>query len=128
MDKFYDKEDINKIIGRNIAIERKQRAIKREDLAEILGVSTSHMGLMERGERGVHALHFTKLSDIFDIPVSDFFTGGNRRRMSVLKARDSELQENQETISTLARNLNKSEVEYVVSMLRGIIAMRNDND
>jgi len=124
MEKQYDKEDINKIIGKNIILERKLRGITRDELAEILDISTSHMGLMERGERGVHALHFAKLAGFFDVPVNNFFTGGKKEGLSALNTRDPELQASQETISTLSRALNEFEVNFVATILRGLLAMR----
>jgi len=123
-----NKIDINKIIGNNIRAERKQRAITRDELAEVLGISSAHMALIERGERGVHALNFAKLSEFFDIPVSDFFTSKRKNGQTVFETRSPKLKANQDTIYTLAGSLDEQEMGYAAKMLRGLIAMRGDSD
>jgi len=126
MAKINSKRDINKIVGNNIRIEREWRAIIRGELAEVLGITVAHMGLIEQGERGVHALNFAKLSEFFDIPVSDFFISKRKNGQTVFET--TELKPHLDTIYTLAGSLDEQEMEYAAKLLRGIIAMRGDSD
>ena len=68
-----DKIRLDKIIGGNIMRERKARRITREELAEITDLTTSHLGLIERGERGASTVVIEKLAKIFVISIDSLF-------------------------------------------------------
>jgi len=121
--KSYEKVNINKVVGRNILYARKARSISRDDLAALLDVSTSHMGLIERGERGAHALNLAKMSKIFNMPVGDFFANIDNNQSPTFFEPDSKLQANRETIYTLTGGLGEAEMEYVASMIKGLLEM-----
>jgi len=122
--KSYNKLDVNKVVGKNIVAARKVSAITREDLGALIGVSTSHMGLMERGERGVHALNLAKLSKIFNISIDDFFRDIDHRRSPTYHKPDGILKSNRKTIYALTSGLNVEETEYVALMIRGLLDMQ----
>ena len=90
----------------------------------LLGVSTSHMGLMERGERGVHALNLAKLSQLFDLPIGEFFDSSKMEGLSISKSLDDKMQANREAIYTLSGGLGESEMAYAVLMIRGLLSMQ----
>ena len=123
MKQYHEKVDINKLIGRNIRNERKKRGITREDLASLLGVSISHMGLMERGERGIHALNMVKVCELFKVPVGDLFRNRSERGLTPINIKDSKLKANRDTIYALAAGLGEFETEYAVLMIRGLLTM-----
>ena len=61
------------IIGRNIVIERKSRNISRKELAKRIGLTPTHLGLIERGERGVNYVVLWNLGQVFNKPTDCFF-------------------------------------------------------
>ena len=63
------KMQLDKRVGGNIRTERERRGISRERLAEMLDLTVSHLGLIERGERGATALTLEKLSQILGVSV-----------------------------------------------------------
>ena len=65
--------ELNKIIGRNIIIKRTAKNMSRKDLAKRLGLSTIHLGLIEKGIRGTNDMILAKLRQIFDKPIDIFF-------------------------------------------------------
>jgi len=121
MDRALKKSCINKTIGRNILLEREYRRLSRDELATILGVSTAHMGLMERGERGVHVLHLNTLSEIFKVPIAEFFTSNNEDDVKGL-----ENDARRDAIFTLTAGLDESELDYVADMIKGLLEMKSE--
>jgi len=63
------KRDLNAIVGYNIRLEREVRNLTREELAEITDLTTSHLGLIERGHRGATVVTLTKMSKVFQKPI-----------------------------------------------------------
>ena len=64
-----NKADLRKLLGKRIREMRHVFNISREELAEILDISVSSLGLIERGERGVTLLNLIKVSDTFGISI-----------------------------------------------------------
>jgi len=119
-----DRIRLNKIIGKNIVIERRRRAMTRDVLAELLDVSSSHMGLMERGERGVHSFHLDRISKLFGIPVGDLFVRLNDYESYEINAADAEMQANRDTLYALSGELNIAEIEFTADVIMGLLSMR----
>lgn len=57
------------LIGRRIREERQKREITIEKLAEMIEVSDSHLGLVERGVRGVSVEVLIRIASLFNISV-----------------------------------------------------------
>ena len=68
-----DKQRINKLIGRNIRKERELLGISRLELSNMLGVTASHVGLIERGAKGTTAAMLYRLTKIFGVSFDNFF-------------------------------------------------------
>ena len=54
---------------------RRKNSITIERLSEIIGVSTSFIGLVERGESGISIENLFKLSQVFNVSVDYILTG-----------------------------------------------------
>ncbi len=54
-------------LGKKIRQERIKKNLTIEELAEILGLSPSYMGLIERGQRGISIETLCKLSNVFKV-------------------------------------------------------------
>jgi len=95
------KDRLDRVIGKNIRSEREMRRMSREELAETLDLTVSHMGLIERGERGATAVTLEKLASVYGVKIDELFSdskdlaggeGGdesaaNRRKIMTLVAR-----------------------------------------
>jgi transcriptional regulator with XRE-family HTH domain len=67
------KLELCKIVGKNIRKERLANNMTIDTLAELLGLTPSYVGLIERGGRGTTALNLLRLSKIFCLPIDAFF-------------------------------------------------------
>ena len=124
MDRRLEKDRLDVIIGKNIRLERESRKLSRDELAEMMELTSSHMGLIERGERGATAVTLSRLSKSFDIPIDHLFASPKKGGLSVRE--DKELGANIKKIHSLITCLDESELEFVIHAIKGIIAMNRD--
>ena len=75
MEKTSKNEAFNREIGRRVCELREACGMSRNELAERLELTISHMGLIERGKRGLTPSRCIALSDIFCVSVEYIFTG-----------------------------------------------------
>ena len=68
------KKDANKRVGAKIKRIREAKMLTRDELAEMINLTSSHLGLIERGERGITARNLYVMSDALQTPVGAFFT------------------------------------------------------
>jgi len=108
---------IDKIIGRNIAKERASRNITRDELANLIEMTSSHMGLIERGERGATAVTLSKLSEVLDMPIDALFTA------DIHKTQTTATKAKYKKISSLTTNLTDAELDLTIHTIQGIIAL-----
>jgi len=125
MSKKVDKVRLDIVIGRNIRIEREMRKLTRDELAEMMELTTSHMGLIERGERGATAVTLAKLSRAFDIPVDYLFANPKKGGHTVREDDNTAPQAARKKVHSLITCLNEAELNLVVHTVKGIIAMGN---
>jgi len=126
MNKRYAKARIDRIIGKNIANERKSRNMTRDELATLIKVSVGQVGLIERGERGVTAVNLSMLSDIFNVPIDSLFA---RRKKTVSGIEDCETnaQKNHRKLHALTYRLPDAEMALLIHIAKGILVlMRNE--
>ena len=122
MTKRKEKEHLDEIIGRNIRFERETRRIRRDEFAAMINVASSHLGLIERGERGATPLNLTKISKILNVPVGQFFRSTNavaEENDSAAAASSPQLMK----LQALASCLPEEGVDLLVYLAKGIIAM-----
>ncbi|MCL2362889.1 MAG: helix-turn-helix domain-containing protein [Defluviitaleaceae bacterium] len=125
MDRRLEKDRLDEIIGKNIRLERESRRLSRDELAEMMDLTSSHMGLIERGERGATAVTLSKLSKAFDIPIDHLFTSPKPGGLSVREEDDALPQANRKKVQSLMTCLNETELEFVVHTIKGVIAMNH---
>ena len=123
MKKRISKIKIDTIIGRNIRLEREARKITRQELAEYLDISPSHLGLIERGERGLTAVNLSILSEFLEVPIDDFFSGTAKGGKSVRDESDIETQANRKKIQSLITRISNPGLELVINTCKGVIAL-----
>jgi len=122
------KARIDSIIGQNIRNEREMRKMTRDELAEIMELTVSHMGLIERGERGATAVTLEKLARTFCVPVDNFFDE-SEMDSAVLRedGYDSKgvLMPLRQKISTLVSRLEEHELEFIIHVIKGVLALNH---
>lgn len=69
---MHAKENL-KSFGKRIKELRTQRALTQSELAEIIGLSTNFIGMVERGERNTSVDKIFKIADALGIPLSKLF-------------------------------------------------------
>jgi len=120
------KAHLDEVIGKNIRLEREARKLTREELAEMMELTTSHMGLIERGERGATAVTLSKISRAFDIPVDFLFASPKAGGLTVKEDDESGPQSARKKVQSLLTCLDENEVNFVVHTIKGVIAMSNN--
>ena len=118
-----DKTRIDKLIGGNIRREREFRKISRDELAEIIDITTSHLGLIERGERGATPVTIEKVGIAFGISIDQLFKIPQRAlasREDRPKIKGPYLKK----VNALITHLTEAELELLSHSIKGILAMR----
>ena len=112
------KLQLDKRIGSSVRFEREQKGISREELAEMLDLTVSHLGLIERGERGVTALTLEKLSQVLKSPIDSFFVKPT--------APDQPLENEAviKKISSIISGFDEAEREFVIKFLMEFAALK----
>ena len=123
MSRRMEKERLDEIIGKNIRLEREARKLSRDELAEMMDLTTSHMGLIERGERGATAVTLSKISRTFDIPVDHLFANPKQGGLSVREGDNTGPESSRRKIQSLITCLDETELDFVVHAIKGVIAM-----
>jgi transcriptional regulator with XRE-family HTH domain len=119
-----NKDRLDRTIGKNIRSEREMRKMSREELAETLDLTVSHMGLIERGERGATAVTLEKLAHVFTISVDNLFAEPDKASLSLREERSttsSVLSGNRKKIQSLITRLNEQETDFVIHIIKGLI-------
>ena len=128
-----EKFRIDCVVGMNIRAERAIRKLSREELAEIMEMTVSHIGLIERGERGVTARNLYKFSQVFKVPVSNFFKVSDVSEKPSGEDKDK-ISQTRLKIADLITRFNDYELEYVAHMMKNIAEynhkslLRHEND
>jgi len=125
MSRRVEKERLDEIIGKNIRLERELRKLTRDELAEMMELTTSHMGLIERGERGATAVTLSKISRAFNIPVDHLFASPQKGGLTVRESDSTGPESVRKKVQSLITCLNETELDLVVHTIKGIIAMSN---
>jgi len=120
---------VDSIIGQNVRAEREMRKMSRDELAEIMDLTVSHMGLIERGERGATAVTLEKLAKIFNVPVDSFFAEPDGKLMTVREDKDDKnLSVNRQKISSLLARLDEHETDFIIHTIKGIVNLKYNRE
>jgi len=77
MENIQDEERINlttdkQVIGKNIRAVRQKYSVTSEELANKLDITTTFLGLIERGQRGTTLKNLCIISNFFCVPIERF--------------------------------------------------------
>jgi len=119
-----EKKDLPSIIGNQIRKKRLEHGMNITELANLMEISQSYLGLIERGERGVTAYNFYKLSEIFDVPVDDLFLDLD----IPLQIDDPKniIKYKMKKAASLINSLNEKELDFLLKMIRAMNLMKKD--
>ncbi|HCE1391079.1 TPA: helix-turn-helix transcriptional regulator [Vibrio parahaemolyticus] len=70
-----EKNKYTRIIGHNIRLNRQQKCISQEKLADITGLHRTYIGSVERGERNISIINLVKIAFSLDIKPSQLLEG-----------------------------------------------------
>ena len=107
------KEELRITIGNNIRNERHIRGITIDELAKLLGLSSSALGLVERGDRGTTTYNLLKLSKIFDTSIDNFFIESSIKPVT-------ETSQLNKKINSLITGFTEKELEFVVDAVKWV--------
>ena len=88
---------------------RKQHKLTIERLAEKINVSSSFIGLIEKGESGISLENLYKLSQLYNCSLDYLVSGGDDEAASYVDARFSR-------ITTALHDCDENEIEFFASL------------
>ena len=121
MSRHQEKSRVDQIIGKNIRKVRELRQLTREELAELMGLTTSHVGLIERGERGATAVNLSKLSRVLDVSIEIFFVDHDKDELPYFDGQDLDAKANILKIINAIGPLSVRDLELVICLIKGIV-------
>ncbi|MCL2371991.1 MAG: helix-turn-helix domain-containing protein [Defluviitaleaceae bacterium] len=121
------KNELDRIIGKNVRREREIRNMSRDELAEIIDLTTSHMGLIERGERGATGVTLMKLSHVLDRPIDDFFYEHKDRPSLREGSNEDKFEANRKRLASLFAYLTEKEQHFALHVIKELIRLNHSN-
>lgn len=100
------------LIGERIKDLRNENKISRERLSEIIGVSSSFINLVERGDSGISVDNLYRISRVFGVSVDHLLTGEQDGAIVISNP------VRQSRLNALLGNCTDSEFEFVVGLIR----------
>jgi len=125
MNRKLEKDRIDEIIGTNIRLERVSRRLSREELGQMVGVTVSHISLIEKGQRGANCVTLMRLSKAFGIPIDYLFSSPHEEGASTRDEVCTSLQLKRDRALSLITTLSEEEVVFVLRMVKAVISMHN---
>ena len=114
---------LDSIVGRNINIERLARKMSRDEFARLLGMTTSHLGLIERGERGATSVTLMKLKEILGRPIDNLFCDATDLPFHE-RSDEGSLEAQKKVMVSLATSLTDMETEFIIGVIKGLLSLR----
>jgi len=118
------KKRLDKIVGANIRKEREARRITRDELAEVVDITSSHLGLIERGERGATPVTLEKLTQAFNISLDSLFSETSKA-FTAREKRGPKTNAYYQKVCTLITQLDEPELKMLTYTIKGILSMRS---
>jgi len=120
MNRRQEKSRIDLIIGKNICKAREARRLTRDELAELMGITPSHVRLIELGERGATAVNLSKFSRALDVSVEMFLVDHNEKDLPCFEGQDLDATAGRLKITNAIGSLTARDLELVICLIEGI--------
>lgn len=104
----------NKMLGKNIRTLRKKRNLSIDELSQLIGISPSFLGLIERGQRGLSIDNLCRICNMFNIQLDELIYGENRK--NVLESESCNNVKVEKIINLLV-DFNQSELDFILDIL-----------
>lgn len=101
-------------VGQILSKIRKLRGLSQEKLAHRCGITFQQIGKYEKGFNRISASRLKQLSDILEVPVSDFFSD-DLYKCSIMKMTANELK-----IHFAVQELSEERKKFVLGIVRGL--------
>ena len=111
-----DMEDIYKLVGERVRVQRRQQALTLEDLSELSGLHASYIGQIERGTKKSSLKTVAQLAQALGISPGKLFEAQAARASARLPAMDNLVQAN----NRAERELREDIVRRLAKGLRGL--------
>jgi len=116
-----DKRSLDTIIGNNVRLQRMAHNLSMAELSKRMEITYSHLGLIERGERGTTSINLRKLSKIFNVTIDSFFVPLDVRVGAVEDTGDPLAAANRKKVQSLMTCVDDSALDFVVNTIKGVI-------
>jgi len=120
-----DKVRLDKRVGGNIRRERELRKITRDELAEVIDLTTSHLGLIERGERGATSVTLEKIVRAFGVSIDSLFAEPSKALYAREKRQAGVFRKK---VNALISHLTEAELKLLTHTIKGIVDMRKSGN
>jgi len=118
----YDK----RIVGKNIRAFRLRYNLSIDDLADMVGLSSSFIGLVERGQRGAKLDNLLKFSKIFNITLNDLILDKDENK-ALAESKTSALEKKLNTLVTLTHDISEESFDFLIATLRNLKKLKSAN-
>lgn len=113
--------EINKIIGENIRLYRKEMEISQEAIAKKLGISQQAYLQLEKGETSWKMDYILSISDFLNVPIEKILLGAKKNSLSANPDNNRIENVNQTLLNSMSEN-EKTIYEAIVN------ALKSEND
>ena len=113
-----------KTIGENIRLERANRNLTIEELAEMLELSASYIGLLERGERCPSLKNLYKLCDLFGCAPNDMLISkkntSQKTLLSFAESKKDAYTNKYNTVLSLLKGMDEDQLDFIISSMKSL--------
>ena len=113
-------QEFRAIIGNSIRKERLARGMSIDDLAELMGYSTGFIGLVERGKRGTTFMNIWMICEALDIDIRTLVHTDTH-----IDETSCDVVQKRKKIFALTYMFDESELEFIISCIKGLKAMQS---
>ena len=111
------KSEFKALVGKNLKKQRMKHGLSKDDLAVLLNLTPSFIGLIEQGERGLTSYNLFKLTHVFNMPAEDFMTGISSSPSSYSGDYESKCHRK---LTILTKRLPQSKLEFLIAMVHAL--------
>jgi transcriptional regulator with XRE-family HTH domain len=124
------------VLGKNLREERKNRKFTMEELVNMLAISESYLGLLERGKRTPSLECLFEFCKTFGVTPNELLmprngaaVNGKSKKSAAAAVGDGSSASQSENLNaalSLLRSLNNDELEYIISVMVGLQKMQKN--
>ena len=112
------KEIFKQVVGANIRHQRVSRGMTIDELAELMELTPSFVGLIERGTRGATAYNLLRIATIFDVSVERLYSDSTLSKEQLLE--ESLVKIKRDRINSISSDLNEIELDFVIACIHNV--------